>query len=186
MEIRRTTVEDLPRLLALYAQARQFMADHGNPNQWGPTHWPPEALLRQDIAQGKSYVCLEAGRVVGTFFFTQGKDVEPTYRRIEAGAWRDDSPYGVVHRLASDGSVPGTGRFCLRWAYANAAICGLTPTGTTGSCRPCWRKRLSPCGTIYVEEDPYPGLPMKRASRSPPGSRGRKAMPRSKNTSVDP
>ena len=54
MEIRRTTVEDLPRLLALYAQARQFMADHGNPNQWGPTHWPPEALLRQDIAQGKS------------------------------------------------------------------------------------------------------------------------------------
>ena len=107
MEIRRTTVEDLPQLLALYAQARQFMADHGNPNQWGPTHWPPEALLRQDIAQGKSYVCLEAGRVVGTFFFTQGKDVEPTYRRIEAGAWRDDSPYGVVHRLASDGSVPG-------------------------------------------------------------------------------
>lgn len=38
MEIRRTTVEDLPRLLALYARARQFMADHGNPNQWGPTH----------------------------------------------------------------------------------------------------------------------------------------------------
>ena len=96
MEIRRTTVEDLPRLLALYARARQFMADHGNPNQWGPTHWPPEALLRQDIAQGKSYVCLEAGRVVGTFFFTQGKDVEPTYRRIEAGAWRDDSPDGAV------------------------------------------------------------------------------------------
>ena len=58
MEIRRTTLEDLPRLLELYAQARQFMADHGNPNQWGPTHWPPEALLRQDIAQGHSYVCL--------------------------------------------------------------------------------------------------------------------------------
>ena len=50
MEIRRTTVEDLPQLLALYAQARQFMADHGNPNQWGPTHWPPEALLRQERA----------------------------------------------------------------------------------------------------------------------------------------
>ena len=187
MEIRRTTVEDLPRLLALYARARQFMADHGNPNQWGPTHWPPEALLRQDIAQGKSYVCLEAGRVVGTFFFTQGKDVEPTYRRIEAGAWRDDSPYGVVHRLASDGSVPGTGRFCLRWAYAQCGHLRIDTSGTTGSCRPCWRKRaFSPAAPFTWRRTPTPGWPMKRASRSPPGSRGRKAMPRSKNTSVDP
>ena len=54
MEIRRTTVEDLPQLLALYAQARQFMADHGNPNQGGPTPRPPEALLRPDIAPRQS------------------------------------------------------------------------------------------------------------------------------------
>ncbi len=168
MEIRRTTVEDLPQLLALYAQARQFMADHGNPNQWGPTHWPPEALLRQDIAQGKSYVCLEAGRVVGTFFFTQGKDVEPTYRRIEAGAWRDDSPYGVVHRLASDGSVPGTGRFCLRWAYAQ---CGHLRIDTHGDNRVMQtlleKEGFLPCGTIYVEEDPYPRIAYEKSQPQP-------------------
>lgn len=168
MEIRRTTVEDLPRAAgpvcpgpAVYGRPRQ-------PQSVGPTHWPPEALLRQDIAQGKSYVCLEAGRVVGTFFFTQGKDVEPTYRRIEAGAWRDDSPYGVVHRLASDGSVPGTGRFCLRWAYAQ---CGHLRIDTHGDNRVMQtlleKEGFLPCGTIYVEEDPYPRIAYEKSQPQP-------------------
>ena len=51
MEIRHTAPGDLPRLLEIYEYARRFMARHGNPRQWGATHWPPEALLRRDIAQ---------------------------------------------------------------------------------------------------------------------------------------
>ena len=35
MEIRHTTENDLPVILAIYAHARRFMAEHGNPNQWG-------------------------------------------------------------------------------------------------------------------------------------------------------
>ena len=65
MQIRHATEEDFPRMMEIYAYARQFMADHGNPNQWGPTNWPPEALIHQDIAQGCSYVCEEDGRVIG-------------------------------------------------------------------------------------------------------------------------
>ena len=58
-----------------------------------------------DIRNGSSYVCVNGdGRIVGTFFFTQGRDVEPTYRVIADGAWLDDSAYGVVHRVATDGS----------------------------------------------------------------------------------
>ena len=117
MENRATRNEDLPRLAALYRQARAFMASRGNPNQWGHNQWPPADLLRQDIADGHSYVCLDGTRVVGTFFFEAGPEVEPTYRVIEAGSWGEDSPYGVVHRLAGDGSVPGIGAFCLDWAW---------------------------------------------------------------------
>jgi RimJ/RimL family protein N-acetyltransferase len=93
------------------------MAAHGNYRQWGPTHWPPEDLIREDIRQGKSYVCTCDDRVVGVFYFDQGKDIEPTYREIQEGGWSDDSPYGVVHRMAGDGSVKGIGAFCLDWAY---------------------------------------------------------------------
>ena len=82
MEIRHSTPEDLPRMEALYVQARQFMKETGNPNQWGPTNWPPTDLLRADIAAGRSYVCVHNGTVVGTFCFLQGEDIEPTYREI--------------------------------------------------------------------------------------------------------
>jgi len=39
-------------MMAAYQYARTFMAEHGNPNQWGPTNWPPEELIRADIAAG--------------------------------------------------------------------------------------------------------------------------------------
>ena len=54
MEIRKTTERDVPRLMEIYARARRFMAETGNPNQWGPTNWPPENLIHQDIAEGKA------------------------------------------------------------------------------------------------------------------------------------
>ena len=38
MLIRHATEEDFLRMMEIYAYARQFMADHGNPNQWGPTN----------------------------------------------------------------------------------------------------------------------------------------------------
>ena len=167
MNIRPARESELPRLMELFDTARAYMRRNGNTVQW-VNGYPSEDLIRQDIAQGKSYVCLEAGRVVGTFFFTQGKDVEPTYRRIEAGAWRDDSPYGVVHRLASDGSVPGTGRFCLRWAYAQ---CGHLRIDTHGDNRVMQtlleKEGFLPCGTIYVEEDPYPRIAYEKSQPQP-------------------
>ena len=137
MEIRKSTASDLDRIMEIYAQARRFMAAHGNPNQWGPTHWPPEALIRTDIAEGNGYVCVnDAGKVVGTFFFVSGADVEPTYANIVDGAWRDDSPYGVVHRIASDGSERGIGAYCLNWAYDQ---CGRSEERRVGKeCRSRW------------------------------------------------
>lgn len=160
MRIRRSEIQDLDRIMEIYAYARRFMAEHGNPNQWGPTNWPPEALIRQDIAEGNSYVCENAaGRIAGTFFYISGEDIEPTYRRITDGAWLDGSPYGVVHRIAADGTEKGVGAFCISWAYGQ---CGHLRMDTHGDNR-VMQKLLEKlgfihCGTIYVEEDDYPRL----------------------------
>ena len=164
MTIRNSTDTDLDRIMDIYAFARAFMAEHGNPDQWGPTHWPPEALIRQDIRNGNSYVCTNGeGTVIGTFFFTQGIDIEPTYRQITNGVWRYDGPYGVVHRLAGDGSEKGIGSFCLNWAYAQ---CGHLRIDTHGDNQVMQNlvKKLGfvRCGTIYVEEDDFPRLAFEK------------------------
>ena len=159
MEIRKSTEADIDRIMEIYAYARKFMAEHGNPNQWGPTNWPPEALIRRDIAQGDSYVCEHGGRVVGTFYYICGKDIEPTYADITDGAWLDEGPYGVVHRVAGDGSAKGIGAFCIDWAYRQ---CGHLRIDTHGDNKVMQRllEKLgfTHCGTIYVEEDNYPRL----------------------------
>ena len=36
---------------------------------------------------------------------------------IEDGDWIGSGPYGVIHRIAGDGSVKGIGTFCINWAY---------------------------------------------------------------------
>ena len=56
MRIRNSRPEDLDRIMEIYAHARQFMAEHGNPRQWGGTNWPPERLIRQDIVTADHYI----------------------------------------------------------------------------------------------------------------------------------
>ena len=169
MKIRKTMPGDLERVMEIYAAAREFMARNGNPDQWGPTHWPPEALIRKDIADRNGYVCENAdGRVIGTFFFSQGPDIEPTYRQIEDGAWLDSSPYGVVHRIASDGSEKGVGAFCLNWAYAQCGHLRIDTHGDNTVMQHLLRKLgFVHCGTIYVEEDDAPRLAYEKTERKP-------------------
>ncbi len=166
MNIRKSTEADVPRMMEIYSHARAFMAAHGNPNQWGPTHWPPEALIHRDIAEGNSYVCVNhAGRVVGTFFFLQGEDIEPTYREIENGAWLEDGPYGVVHRIASDGSEKGIGSFCISWAYEQCGHLRMDTHGDNAVMQGLLKKLgFLPCGIIYVREDHDPRIAFEKVS----------------------
>lgn len=159
MEIRHSSEDDFLSIMNIYDYARHFMADHGNPNQWGPTNWPPKALIHDDIAARKSYVCIHENEIVGTFFYDFGTDIEPAYHIIEDGAWLCTEPYGVVHRIAGNGSVKGIGSFCIEWAFRQ---CGHLRIDTHGDNK-VMQNLLSKqgfihCGTIYVPEDKYPRL----------------------------
>lgn len=115
--IRLALLSDLPQLPAVYAAARRFMRETGNPNQWPEGH-PSEEMLRADIMAGNLYIEEVDGEVHAAFAFILGED--PTYGYIEAGGWLSDAPYGTIHRLASDGSVSGFFSRCV--AYC-AKIC---------------------------------------------------------------
>ena len=164
MEIRRSTEQDFDRMMAIYAHARAFMAAHGNPNQWGPTNWPPEELIHRDISSGNSYVCEHEGRVVGTFYFIQGKDIEPTYARIVDGAWAYDSPYGVVHRIAADGSVRGVGAYCINWAFDQCGHMRIDTHNDNAVMQRLLEKLgFQRRGTIFVREDNDPRIAYEKS-----------------------
>ena len=120
----------------------------------------------ETIAAGDSYVCVEDERVIGTFYYVFGADVEPTYALIEEGAWRDPSPYGVVHRIATDHTVYGTGMFCVNWAYLQCGHLRIDTHGDNTVMQGMLAKLgFVHCGTIYVHEDHDPRLAYEKSEK---------------------
>ncbi len=164
MEIRKTTLQDLPAVMEIYSEARVFMAANGNYRQWGPRKWPPEELIRSDIAEGRSYVCCEEDKVLAVFYYIEGKDIEPTYAVIEEGGWKDPSPYGVVHRIAAGAGTKGAGTFCLNWAYEQCRHIRIDTHGDNHVMQSLLRKLgFTYCGIIHVVEDNDPRLAFEKS-----------------------
>ena len=113
--IRPAVQNDFSSIMAIYAYARSFMQETGNPNQWG-NHFPPEALIRNRDRQ--LFVLEEGGVLHGVFAFIIGED--PTYLQIDDGSWLSDAPYGTIHQVASDGTIHGF--FSQIVAYCQAQI----------------------------------------------------------------
>lgn len=96
-KIRKAEFTDLPQILKIYEDAREFMRQTGNPNQWWDYH-PAESILREDIPKGQLYVWEEDGKLLASFAYIPG--IDPTYLQIDGPGWLNEEPYGVIHRIA--------------------------------------------------------------------------------------
>ena len=147
--IRTARPSDWQDIMDIYANARRFMRETGNPTQWRDT-FPPEELVREDLRLGRSYVCEIDGRVQGVFAMIPGED--PTYRFI-LGAWLNDKPYCAVHRVASRGEVKGIASQVLAWAMEQ---CGNIRIDTHDDNLPMQRvlekNGFTKCGRIWIED----------------------------------
>lgn len=73
MQIRKTTVKDIDRVLEIFDYARKFMAENNNPNQW-INGYPSREDVEKDIRKDSSYVCLDDDNtIIGTFCFVIGE-----------------------------------------------------------------------------------------------------------------
>ena len=97
MIIREATERDAEKANEIYESARKYMRENGNLYQW-PQAYPGIADILADIPEGKSFVVEDEGEIVGVFHFHIGED--PTYLVINDGAWKNDEPYAVIHRVA--------------------------------------------------------------------------------------
>jgi RimJ/RimL family protein N-acetyltransferase len=116
MVIEQATFADIDSMMSIYRFASEFMSRNGNPHQW-INGYPTSELIRSDIENGNSYIFRrDDGNICAAFTFIIGADA--TYHIIDQGQWLNDEPYGVIHRLASDGSEHGVGRQCLDWCFS--------------------------------------------------------------------
>ena len=114
--IRKATRDDIPALMQLFESAKAIMRASGNLHQWG-VGYPSVDVVRRDIEQGVCYVATahEDGKIEATMAFIQGPD--STYSYIEGGAWLNDEPYHVIHRIAVAKPGKGYARHLLDWAF---------------------------------------------------------------------
>lgn len=150
MNIRLANVNDIPALLDIYEHARRFMAANGNPTQW-PANYIQQDLLEADIATNTLYVCEDADGIQGVFMYAPGPD--STYLHIEDGNWLSDSPYHVVHRVASAGKVKGILAHIINWASAQSPVLRMDTHNDNKPMQHLLEKLgFTRCGIIFVED----------------------------------
>ncbi len=108
MEIVLAEYGDVERIMEIVADAQRWFASQGI-DQW-QDGYPTDEIFRRDIEHGECYVVREGEDIiaVGVISFRG----EPTYATIYDGAWLNDAPYVVVHRIA------------VRSRYRGSAIAG--------------------------------------------------------------
>lgn len=148
-QIRNAVLADLESIEAIYAYARSFMAQTGNPNQWGKTT-PPHGQLLLDIENRDLFVLEDPSGIHGVFFFKIGED--PTYGVIADGSWHGDGLYGTIHRIAGDGSG---GILAAAVAYASLKIGYLridTHRDNKVMQRALSKQGFQRCGIIHIAD----------------------------------
>lgn len=148
LRIRNTKAEEIETVLALYERARVFMAKNGNASQWAGGY-PARELVMQDICENNSYVCLDREEIIGVFYFSQGPD--KTYETISEGAWLNEAPYGVMHRIAVGKPGVGVAAVCFDWCLNK---CGNLRIDTHANNVPMQKSLAKsgfvPCGIIRI------------------------------------
>ena len=117
MNTRKANYKDLEEIRLIYQSARKFMSDNGNPNQWGNNN-PPLSRTEEDLRENNLYVVEDDKDILAVFFYKYGDD--PTYKIIYQGSWLNNSPYGVIHRIAVSDKARGKGiaGICFDFAYS--------------------------------------------------------------------
>lgn len=104
MILRKTTINDVARVMEIINQAKDYFKCNGI-DQW-QEGYPNEDTIYTDITNGEAYVLEDDEKILGTCMVTiQG---EPTYDVID-GKWLSNDDYVCVHRIAIDNHYKGSG-----------------------------------------------------------------------------
>jgi len=146
MVIRNMKPYDLPEVMQIFEDAREYMCANGNPHQW-TNGYPQIELIEKNMAN--NYVCIGSHEeIAATFYFCI--EEEPTYAKID-GQWLNEEPYGVVHRIARSRNAKGTAATCLEWCLSQCQNIRIDTHSDNLAMRRLLEKNgYSYCGIIWL------------------------------------
>lgn len=146
MNIRLANTSDTDRIFEIYEYARAYMKAHGNPYQWGDDR-PEKSLTKDDIKNQRCYVMEDEGHIFACFVFTIGfeKEYEAKFpSKVE---------YGVIHRVASDGSKRGIVELIVDFAKEKVNFLRIDTHEDNKTMQNCIeRQNFKRIGIIYLED----------------------------------
>lgn len=146
MNIRLANTSDTNRIFEIYEYARAYMKAHRNPNQWEDNR-PEKSLTKDDIKKQRCYVMEDECNIFACFVFTIGFEKE-----YEAKFPSNDK-YGVIHRVASDGSKSGIVERIVDFAKGKINLLRIdTHEDNKTMQRAIERQNFKKLGIIYLED----------------------------------
>ena len=97
--VRKALIEDLDAVVKIYENARHFMYQHNNYEEWPDDIYPSRSLLEYDIQLLRLNLVVDRNdpnHILGAFVMVHDDE----YEAIE-GAWINKEPYIAIHRIAS-------------------------------------------------------------------------------------
>ena len=149
MIIRQAKPTDIAEIMQVMETAKRIMRSSGNMHQWGDGY-PSEAVITADMEKGGGYVVENDGSIVGYFAFLPSP--EPTYAKIYDGRWIDDeTPYHVVHRIASKPDAHGIFKSIMDFCFAHDSNIRIDTHCDNTIMQHCISKYgFGYCGIIYL------------------------------------
>lgn len=146
MNIRLANTLDTNRIFEIYEYARAYMKAHGNPHQCGDNR-PEKSVTKDDIKNQRCYVMEDDGHIFACFVFTIGfeKEYEAKFpSKVE---------YGVIHRVASDGSKRGIVERIVDFAKGKVNLLRIDTHEDNKTMQRCIeRQNFKKLGIIYLED----------------------------------
>lgn len=157
MKIKLADMNHIEKIMTVYAEAREYMTKQGNPEQWG-ANYPSRELIEQDVRENKCYVVLIDNYVCAVFYFAIEND--KAYDVIKQGNWRNNRPYGVVHRIAVGANTHNRGIAgeCIKYAVEQCKQAGIydlrmdTHRDNIPMQQFLEKHDFRKCGIVYVED----------------------------------
>lgn len=149
MNIRKSNTADIETMMELATAAKKIMRANGNMTQWSDGY-PSAEVFANDISNGYSYMIEQDGKAVATFAFIPSP--EPTYAQIYEGQWDDDqSPYHVVHRIASLPECHGVMKALLDFCFEQCDNIRIDTHRDNAIMRHLMKRHgFNYCGIIYL------------------------------------